>query len=148
MAQHGLDLDKVLATIRPVAARYCRARLGRRERSFAAADELAGEIVQAVLKMLPVNRKPLLALVYGIAVSRVDEALADDHVRVERDVLVPWLLDELPREQREIMVLRVAVRLTAEQTAEAMGYTAGAVRVAQHRALTRLRMAAIPLRAL
>jgi RNA polymerase sigma-70 factor (ECF subfamily) len=49
------------------------------------------------------------------------------------------LLRVLPEKQREIVVLRVVVGLSAEETAEAVGSTPGAVRVAQHRALTRLR---------
>ena len=49
------------------------------------------------------------------------------------------LLDELPDKQREILILRVVVGMSAEETAEAVGSTAGAVRVAQHRALARLK---------
>ncbi len=49
------------------------------------------------------------------------------------------LLDTLPPKQREILVLRVVVGLSAEETAEAVESTPGAVRVAQHRALTKLR---------
>jgi RNA polymerase sigma-70 factor (ECF subfamily) len=40
------------------------------------------------------------------------------------------------------MVLRVAVGLSAEETGRALGMSAGAVRVAQHRALQKLRAAA------
>lgn len=49
------------------------------------------------------------------------------------------LLDTLPDTQREIIHLRVVVGLSVEQTAEAVNSTPGAVRVAQHRALSRLR---------
>ncbi len=49
------------------------------------------------------------------------------------------LLQTLPEKQREILVLRVVVGMSAEETAEAVGSTAGAVRVAQHRALSRLK---------
>ncbi len=49
------------------------------------------------------------------------------------------LLQILPAKQREILLLRVVVGLSAEETAEAVGSTPGAVRVAQHRALARLR---------
>ena len=49
------------------------------------------------------------------------------------------LLHTLPDKQREILILRVVVGLSAEETAEAVGSTPGAVRVAQHRALGRLR---------
>ncbi|NEE31628.1 hypothetical protein G3M53_40070, partial [Streptomyces sp. SID7982] len=41
--------------------------------------------------------------------------------------------------QRELLVLRVAVGLTAEETGRMLGMSPGAVRVAQHRALSRLR---------
>jgi RNA polymerase sigma-70 factor (ECF subfamily) len=49
------------------------------------------------------------------------------------------MLSGLPSQQREILTLRVAVGLSAEETAVALGMTAGAVRVAQHRALAKLR---------
>ena len=49
------------------------------------------------------------------------------------------LLANLPENQRELLVLRVAVGLTAEETGQMLGMSPGAVRVAQHRALSRLR---------
>ena len=49
------------------------------------------------------------------------------------------LLAILPEKQREILILRVVVGMSAEETAEAVGSTPGAVRVAQHRALARLK---------
>jgi RNA polymerase sigma-70 factor, ECF subfamily len=49
------------------------------------------------------------------------------------------LLSVLPEKQREILILRVVVGMSAEETAEVVGSTAGAVRVAQHRALARLK---------
>ncbi len=135
-------LDRILSSIRPVIVRYCRARLGKRDHSFAHADGVAKQVLHAVLTALPANRRPLMELVYDTAVRKVDEALGGQPGRVDLgDVLVPWLLDELPRNQREIIVLRVAVGLSAEQTAEAMGNTATAIRLAQHRALNRLRKA-------
>jgi RNA polymerase sigma-70 factor (ECF subfamily) len=51
------------------------------------------------------------------------------------------LLSTLPDQQREILVLRVVVGLSVEETAEAVGSTPDAVRVAQHRALDRVRNA-------
>jgi len=53
------------------------------------------------------------------------------------------LLDRLPDAQREVLLLRVVAGLSAEQTAAAVGSTAGAVRLAQHRALARLRQLAV-----
>ncbi len=58
---------------------------------------------------------------------------AESRLRVER------LLAGLPEKQREIVVLRLIVGMSAEETAAAVGSTAGAVRVAQHRALAKLR---------
>ena len=49
------------------------------------------------------------------------------------------LLASLPRVQQEILTLRIAVGFSAQETAEALGISAGNVRVTQHRALTRLR---------
>jgi RNA polymerase sigma-70 factor (ECF subfamily) len=49
------------------------------------------------------------------------------------------LLSTLPRVQQEILALRIAVGLSAAETAEALGISAGNVRVTQHRALARLR---------
>src|SRR5205807_4184563 len=49
------------------------------------------------------------------------------------------LLHVLTPRQRDVLVLRIAVGLSAEETALAVGSTPGAVRVTQHRALNRLR---------
>jgi RNA polymerase sigma-70 factor (ECF subfamily) len=49
------------------------------------------------------------------------------------------LLATLPEPQGEILRLRIAAGLSAEETAQVLGMSAGAVRVAQHRALARLR---------
>jgi RNA polymerase sigma-70 factor (ECF subfamily) len=51
------------------------------------------------------------------------------------------LLDLLPERQREIVILRVVNGFSAEETAEALGSSPGAIRVAQHRALGHLRRA-------
>jgi RNA polymerase sigma-70 factor (ECF subfamily) len=45
----------------------------------------------------------------------------------------------LPDRERETLVLRVALGLSAAETAQAVQSTPGAVRVLQHRALARLR---------
>ena len=159
-------VGRVLAIIRPLVVRYCRARLGAPDRSSASADDVAQEVCLAVLTALPgyrVQGKPFLAFVYGIAAHKVIDAhrassrnrsepvadvpdaveVADSPeqraLRVELSGEMGRLLDQLPDKQREILVLRVVVGLSAEETAEAVGSTPGAVRVAQHRALARLR---------
>jgi RNA polymerase sigma-70 factor, ECF subfamily len=156
----------LIASIQPMVVRYCRARVGRQERSYASADDVAQEVCIAVLTALPSYRdqgRPFLAFVYGIAAHKVADAhrsaarnrsepvpeipdLSDlvdgpeQHVmRGELSGRMARLLATLPAKQREILVLRVVVGLTAEEAADAVGSTPGAVRVAQHRALTRLR---------
>lgn len=160
-------LGAVLAAIRPVVVRSCRARLGRGGPGAADADDVAQEVCLAVLRALPGYRdqgRPFLAFVHGIAAHKIVDAR---RAAVRRPVPVaepgdrpdlddgpetlavrragePGLrrtLAALPRRQREILHLRVVVGLSAEETARAVGSTAGAVRVAQHRALSALRRA-------
>jgi RNA polymerase sigma factor (sigma-70 family) len=49
------------------------------------------------------------------------------------------LLDGLPRDQREILALRLVAGLTVEQSADATGKSSGAVKQLQRRALGKLR---------
>lgn len=107
--------------------------------------------------------RPFLAFVYGIAAHKV----ADAHRAAARNRSDPMdvvperssgdaspeqlaidsessarmavLLQTLPEKQREILILRVVVGMSAEETAETVGSTPGAVRVAQHRALAKLK---------
>jgi RNA polymerase sigma-70 factor, ECF subfamily len=160
-------IARLIASIQPMVVRYCRARVGR-QGSYASADDVAQEVCIAVLTALPSYRdqgRPFLAFVYGIAAHKVADArrgaarnrsepvpeipdtseLVDGpEQRVMHGELsdrMARLLGTLPAKQREILVLRVVVGLTAEETADAVGSTPGAVRVAQHRALTRLKKA-------
>jgi len=68
------------------------------------------------------------------------EELAVAYLEAER---ARALLARLPAQQRELLVLRVLSGLSAEETGRALGMSAGAVRVAQHRALARLRAFAV-----
>ncbi|MBV9022759.1 MAG: sigma-70 family RNA polymerase sigma factor [Streptomycetaceae bacterium] len=132
-------------------------------------EDLAQEVCLAVLCALPRYRdqgRPFEAFVFAIASHKVadlqrsamrgpgstavpsedlpekpDDSLGPE----ERAVLssdAEWakaLLANLPATQRELVLLRVAVGLTAEETGQVLGMSPGAVRVAQHRALSRLR---------
>jgi RNA polymerase sigma-70 factor (ECF subfamily) len=132
-------------------------------------DDLAQEVCLAVLCALPRYRdtgRPFDAFVVAIAQHKVADlqraALRhpgisavpsdemperpDDSLGPEERALLSddaeWarkLLANLPEHLRELVLLRVAVGLTAEETGEKLGMSPGAVRVAQHRALTRLR---------
>jgi RNA polymerase sigma-70 factor, ECF subfamily len=159
-------LREVLETIRPIVVRYCRARVGTGNRGGMSADDVAQEVCLATITALPRYRdrgRPFLAFLYGIAAHKV----ADAHRAAGRDLAysvesVPerrsfdagpeqmaleadsvsrmnQLLEILPAKQREILILRVVVGLSAEETATVVGSTTGAVRVAQHRALSRLK---------
>jgi RNA polymerase sigma-70 factor, ECF subfamily len=159
-------IDEVLRWIRPLVLRYCRTRVGGQERTFTSADDVAQEVCIAVLTALPSYRdqgRPFLAFVYGIAAHKVADAhrsaarnrtepvpdvpdttdLADGPeaqvMNGEFAARMARLLESVSDKQREILHLRVVVGLSVEETAEAVGSTPGAVRVAQHRALNRLR---------
>ncbi len=160
--------DALLANVRTIVHRYCRARLGRLPGSEHAADDVAQEVCLAVLSALPRYRdegRPFEAFVFGIAAHKVADAQRsavraavptedmpdepdlgpgpeDQALRNSDAVLVRGLLDRLPANQRELLILRVAVGLSAEETGNALGMSSGAVRVAQHRALARLRVLA------
>jgi RNA polymerase sigma-70 factor (ECF subfamily) len=158
-------VGELLAQVRPSLVRYCRARLGRAHGSYEAADDVAQEVLLAVLTALPRYRdegRPFAAFLYGVAAHKV----ADHHrAAVRRPMPVAdlpespdgalgpedlamksadadtarALVDLLPEPQRELILLRVAAGLSAEETGAVLGMSAGAVRVAQHRALTKLR---------
>ena len=73
--------------------------------------------------------------------DEVDDSLGPESLAVMRDQAASALslMQRLPVQQREILTLRVAVGLSTEETAAALGMSPGAIRVAQHRALTKLR---------
>lgn len=159
-------VEHLLGRIQPLIVRYCRARVGGRERTLVSAEDIAQEVCVAVLGALSRYRyEPgsFLAFVYGIAAHKVADAhRVSARNRSEPVAEVPdgpsltvdpeenallgslsvrlgQMLRGLPDKQREILLLRVVVGLSAEETAEAIGSTPGAVRVAQHRALAKLR---------
>jgi RNA polymerase sigma-70 factor (ECF subfamily) len=158
--------ERLLAEIHPLVLRYCRARLGRQETLMGSADDVAQEVCLAVVNALPgytLRGLSFRAFVYGIAAHKVTDAfraigrnrsepvadipdtpLVHDGpefhlLQVELTERLGALLHLLTPRQREVLVLRIAVGLSAEETAHAVGSTPGAVRVTQHRALNRLR---------
>jgi RNA polymerase sigma-70 factor, ECF subfamily len=157
----------LLALVRPGVLRYCRAHLGRTGGRYTTADDVAQEVLIAVLRSLPRFRdegRPFSAFVYGIAAHKIADAqrAAVRHLAVtpvdtlleqpdaapgpEQQALatdearrLSELLGHLSDVHREIVVLRVAVGLSAEEVGGTLGMSAGAVRVAQSRALAHLR---------
>jgi RNA polymerase sigma-70 factor, ECF subfamily len=158
-------IESLLEQIRPMIVRYCRARLGQLSGQYHIADDVAQEVCIAVLSALPRYRdmgRPFASYVLGIASHKVADATRkaarlaiptedlpdgpDDRPSPEETVVAcieaeraRALLARLPQHQRELLVLRVLTGMSAEETGHALGMSPGAVRVAQHRALARLR---------
>jgi RNA polymerase sigma-70 factor (ECF subfamily) len=157
----------LLARLRPGVVRYCRAHLGRVGGAFTTADDVAQEVCLAMLRALPRYRdegRPFAAFVFRIAANKVADAQRAalrhlSHAPVDtlpdRPDIAPGpeqralatdaarrlslLLNQLSPTQREIVVLRVAVGLPAEEVGSVLGMSAAAVRMAQSRALAHLR---------
>ncbi len=158
---------ELLTYLRPIMVRYCRGKLGR-VRPVNSPDDVAQEVCLAVYRALPTYRhlgRPFLSFVFGVAAHKV----ADVHRAAARDRSLPTaetpdmpdveenpeqialrrelveqtggLLRTLLPRQREILIMRVVLGMSAQETADAVGTTPDAVRVAQHRALNRLRRA-------
>ena len=125
-------VERLLTAFRPLVAKYCRARIGGSGGSFRIADDVAQRACLAVLSALPgyhTQSRPFLAFVHGITVETVDGATThSDHP-----------LDRLPAAQRDVVILRTVVGLSAEETAEAVSMSPSSVRLAQHKALEALR---------
>lgn len=155
--------EALVGNLRPRVYRYVLARV----LDPHLADDVTQEVTVTMLTALPRHvdqGRPFTAWVFGIASNKISESrrtasrrhetvgietpdrVADEALEPETAVLrmettgyVADLLAQLPDNHAEILRLRVAAGLSAEETAAVLGMTAGAVRVAQHRALGRLR---------
>jgi RNA polymerase sigma-70 factor (ECF subfamily) len=156
-------IEALLRQLRPVIVRYVRARLPRTGSQDE--DDVAQEVCLALLAALPSYRdmgRPFAAFVFAIAAHKVadaargaarsplpvpalpdlpDRGLGPEEIAVAgveaRQARI--LLAHLPDDQRRLLLLRVAGGLSAEDTGYVLDMSPGAVRVAQHRALLRLR---------
>ena len=165
VAGDAVATERLLGIVHRIARRYCRARLSRFPGGEHSADDVAQEVCIAVISALPRYRdegRPFEAFVYRVAANKVADAqrasyrAAVPHAELPEVVEASAgpeelalrnadaekareLLSALPETLRELLVLRVAVGLSADETGKALGMSAGAVRVAQHRAMQRLR---------
>jgi RNA polymerase sigma-70 factor, ECF subfamily len=149
-------LRALAAIVVPVVKNYCRIHLGTTE----AAQQVAQRISQTIIKTLPSylrSRAPFWGYVYGVTARAVADAqryTAPEHSYPSHPYqrppgqqlvdpgcpgLLAQLLATLPCEQREVLVLRVPLRLSVEDTAEIVGTSPATIRLIQHRALNRLR---------
>ena len=125
----GVDV-RLMAEVRPAVTRYCRARLG--------CDERAAVVARAVCRTISAtapatdDEAALTAFVYRTAAAAVEDEAG-------RAAGLPPHLDQLLPGEREVLVLRVAVGLSTERAAAALGATPDLVRRVQHQALRRLR---------
>jgi RNA polymerase sigma-70 factor (ECF subfamily) len=156
-------IEALLGQLRPVIVRYCRTRLARTGSQDE--DDVAQEVCLALLSALPSYRdmgRPFASFVFAIAAHKVADAarraarsplpvpvlpdLPDRCPGPEETVVagveasqVRILLAHLPDGQRRLLLLRVVGGFSAEDTGYVLDMSPGAVRVAQHRALLRLR---------
>jgi RNA polymerase sigma-70 factor, ECF subfamily len=151
---HQAAIESLLQQIRPMVVRYCRSRLGRIAGHYHVADDVDQDI-----------GRPFASFVFGIAAHKVADAVrhagrlaiptedlpdGPDSSPGPEETVVAFLeakramalLSRLPAGQRDLLVLRVLSGLSAEETGQQLGMSPGAVRVAQHRALARLRVIA------
>ncbi|WP_260478653.1 sigma-70 family RNA polymerase sigma factor [Kibdelosporangium aridum] len=146
-------MRRILIAVQALVTPYCQARIGS-QWSVTSPQDVAQDVCFAVMAAVGSYRaqaRPFLAFVYRVAAFKVREArrgAASDRstpveeVETTHDELsnsMAQLLTVLPDAQREILILRLVVGLTPDEIGDALGMTQGAVRVAQHRALTRLR---------
>jgi RNA polymerase sigma-70 factor (ECF subfamily) len=159
-------IEALLRRLRPVILRYCRARLTATAGAASQdCDDVAQEVCLALLCALPSYRdmgRPFAAFVFAIAAHKVADAargaarsavpvpalpdLPDRRPGPEEIVVTQSdarrariLLAHLPDSQRRLLLLRVVAGLSAKDTGHVLDMSPGAVRVAQHRALLRLR---------
>lgn len=156
-------LEDVIALVRPKLKRYCIARSSNLD---VAADDVVQDVCLALVTAIPKYRdlgKPFMAFVYGIAAHKLadagrkaalrrsyslelvieepftDESPEDLAIEGEFRSHAQALMETLPPRHRKIILMRVVWGMTAPQTGRALGMSAGAVRVAQHRAMNQLR---------
>jgi len=149
-------LRELAAIVVPFVNYYCRIHLGTTQTAQQVAQGISGKILKTLPSYLR-SRAPFWGYVYGVTARAVADAKQytslehSDPVHVfegppgqqlvdpSRARLVAQLLATLPSEQREVLVLRVPLRLTVEDTAKIIGTSPATVRLIQHRALNRLR---------
>jgi RNA polymerase sigma-70 factor, ECF subfamily len=158
---------RLFFTLRPVIHRFCRARLAH-GRIVTEPDDVAQEALLAIFMALPRYeiRHGISFRAFALAITThkvadaqraaarnrtdlvaqpldrpgLEENAPEQHaLGAEEAAGLHRLLQTLTPQQRAVLSLRVVVGLSAHDTARALGVSAAAVRVAQHRALRALR---------
>ncbi len=161
----SLAVNLLITAVRKAVHRYCRARLSTYSGGVEIAEDVTQEVCLAVVDVLPRYQDqgaPFAALVYAIASNKVADAQRrfartpfsvveelpeqtegslgpEQQTMARSDVEAALaLLERLPARMAQVVRLR-AEGLSAEDVGTIVGLSANAVRVTQHRALTRLR---------
>jgi len=149
-------LRELAGIVAPFVDYYCRIHLGTTQTAQQVAQGISGKILKTLPSYLR-SRAPFWGYVYGVTARAVADAhrnTAPEHsypghpyerplgqqlLDPGRGPMLAQLLATLPSEQREVLVLRVPLRLSVEDTAKLVGTSPATVRLIQHRALDRLR---------
>jgi RNA polymerase sigma-70 factor, ECF subfamily len=164
-AGEAAALNLLITAVRRAVHRYCRGRLSTYSGGVEVAEDVTQEVCLAVVDVLPRYQDqgaPFAALVYAIASNKVADAQRryartpfhvveelpehaepalgpEQQTMVRSDVAAALALrEQLPPRMAQVVRLR-AEGLSAEDVGQVVGLTANAVRVTQHRALTKLR---------
>jgi RNA polymerase sigma-70 factor, ECF subfamily len=141
--------SRLVTGVHQVVRRYCRALIGRSGEGFGAADELADELADTILREHgdefggPV---PAEAIVYSCMAPVVSRVL-EDRLRTPRPHVrgpispqrVHDRLGQLPPLARDVLVLRAFVGMTSAEAGRALGLSPNLVLQEQRRALGCLR---------
>jgi RNA polymerase sigma-70 factor (ECF subfamily) len=151
---------RIVSLVRPLAYRYTRAIVSIRGDAMDTADDLARRAMLAMICELPAyqhqqQQRPFLQFAYNVLRREVhvdegrscgfqrhrwlDRRHALEPHREDLSSSVAALMRGLEDRRREVLVLRVVVGLSAEETATALDTNPGWVRVQQDRALKDLR---------
>ena len=157
-------LNALISSVRPGVLRFCRYRLTGYAGGLDAADDAAQETCAAIVHVLATYQDqgaPFNAMVYAIAGNKVADAQRrfsraaicvdefpeqtepsptpeEEAIAAAGFTAIKLLLGQLPDRMREVLVLRAA-GASADAVGTKLGMSANAVRVAQHRAVARLR---------
>ncbi|WP_158882697.1 sigma-70 family RNA polymerase sigma factor [Amycolatopsis anabasis] len=156
----------LLRVVRERVFRWCERKLAGRRLGGHTVDDVVQEICLGVVQAVRdggIGEEPILtvteriaerkvtgfllragrdrAVVVGQVPERADPGAGPEElaVRAEEGRMLWSVLGALSTRRRQILVLRVVRGLSAMETGELLGLTAGTVRVVQHRALCRVR---------
>jgi RNA polymerase sigma-70 factor, ECF subfamily len=136
-----LALEIVLQEVRPFVRALCTSVGSGPEPAEGRAHTICLAVVAALPEYDP--QIPFLEFVHGVVLRLLGTGGTSSRDLAStaglREALIRRMLHQLPGKQRDVLVLRFLLGLSPEQTARILGATPGAVRVAEHRALARIR---------